>query len=83
MDLLKLQKMYEEFEDSPSEQLAADIELKCDMLKLALGDRFYDLRHFLRIANTTSQYLDDLHPPKFKEFEIDAQPLSKIFGGEE
>lgn len=79
-DLIKLQKCYEEFEENPSQQLAADIELKCDMLKLALGDRFYDLRHFLRISNTISQYLDDLNPPKFKEFEIDEQPLSKIFG---
>lgn len=81
-DLIKLQKCYEEFVDSPSEQLAADIELKCDMLKVALGDRFYDLRHFQRISNTISQYLDNLNPPNIDEFEIDAQPLSKIFSGE-
>lgn len=80
MDLLKLQKCYEEFVDSPSEQLAADIELKCDMLKVALGDRFYDLRHFLRISNAISQYLDNLNPPNIDEFEVEDTNLSKLFG---
>lgn len=79
-DLIKLQKCYEEFVDSPSEQLAADIELKCDMLKVALGDRFYDLRHFLRISNSVSDYLDSFQQPE-TEIKIDAQSLSKIFGG--
>ena len=79
-DLIKLQKCYEEFEENPNQQLAATIELKCDMLKVALGDRFYDLRHFLRISNAISQYLDNLNPPNIDEFEVEDTNLSKLFG---
>ena len=57
----KLQKLFNEFEANPNAEIASDIELRCDMMKLQLGDRFYDLRHFLRISNTVSNYLDKLN----------------------
>ena len=84
-DLIKLQKSYSEFVDSPSEQLAAEIELKCDMLKVELGDRFYDLRHFNRISNEVSRYLDKEDLEKMNEYDAkellgeNTIALSKLF----
>ena len=84
-DLIKLQKSYAEFVDSPSAQLAAEIELKCDMLKVALGDRFYDLRHFNRISNEVSRYLDKEDLEKMNEYDAkellgeNTVSLSKLF----
>lgn len=75
----KLQKLFNEFEENPNAEIAADIELRCDMMKLQLGDRFYDLRHFLRISNTVSNYLDKLNADEDK-FEIENQSLDQIFG---
>ena len=63
----KLQKLFNEFEENPNAEIAADIELRCDMMKLQLGDRFYDLRHFLRISNTVSNYLDKLNAHEDEE----------------
>ena len=57
----KLQKLFNEFEENPNAEIAAEIELRCDMMKIQLGDRFYDLRHFLRISNIVSNYLDKLN----------------------
>ena len=84
-DLIKLQKCYAEFVDSPSVQLAAEIELKCDMLKVALGDRFYDLRHFNRISNEVSRYLDKEDLEKMSDYNAEELlgentiALSKLF----
>ena len=63
----KLQKLFNEFEANPNAEIAADIELRCDMMKLQLGDRFYDLRHFLRISNAVSNYLDKLNADEEEE----------------
>ena len=84
-DLIKLQKCYAEFVDSPSVQLAAEIEMKCDMLKLALGDRVYDLRHFNRISNEVSRYLDREDLEKMNDYSAEELlgentiALSKLF----
>ena len=59
--------MFNEFEANPNAEIAADIELRCDMMKLQLGDRFYDLRHFLRISNAVSNYLDKLNADEEEE----------------
>ena len=75
-DLIKLQKRYAEFADSPSAQLAAEIEMGCDMLKAALGDRFYDLRHFNRISNEVSRYLDKEDLEKMNDHDAE-EPLGE------
>ena len=85
-DILKIQKLYAEFEENPSRPLAADIELKCDIAKLALGDRFYDLRHFNRISNEVSRYLDKEDLEKMNDYSAEELlgentiALSKLFG---
>lgn len=84
-DILKIQKLYAEFEENPSRQLAVDIELKCDIAKLALGDRFYDLRHFNRISNEVSRYLDKEDLEKMNDYSAEELlgentiALSKLF----
>ena len=84
-DILKIQKLYAEFEENPSRQLAVDIELKCDIAKLALGDRFYDLRHFNRIAIEVSRYLDKEDLEKMSDYNAEELlgentiALSKLF----
>ena len=84
-DILKIQKLYAEFEENPSRQLAVDIEIKCDIAKLALGDRFYDLRHFNRISNEVSRYLDKEDLEKMNDYSAEELlgentiALSKLF----
>ena len=55
------------------------------MLKVELGDRFYDLRHFNRISNEVSRYLDKEDLEKMNEYDAkellgeNTIALSKLF----
>lgn len=58
------------------------------MLKVALGDRFYDLRHFNRISNEVSRYLDKEDLEKMNDYSAEELlgentiALSKLFEAE-
>lgn len=58
--LIKIQKLYEQFEEDPNEEIAKTIEMKLDFLKIAMRDMYFTLSYFPRIGKKISKYLDSL-----------------------
>lgn len=56
----KILKTYREWQETKDESLALDCEREIDMLKLAIGDRFYELTYFERISLEVSKFLNNL-----------------------
>ena len=47
--LNKILKLYRQFEQDQSIEIAEDVEMNIDMLKAMIGERFYELTFFVRI----------------------------------
>ena len=58
--LNKILKLYRQFEHDQSIEIAEDVEMNIDMLKAMIGERFYELSFFVRIANKVTQFLNSL-----------------------
>lgn len=58
--LNKILKLYRQFETDQSIETAEDVELNIDMLKAMIGERFYELTFFVRIANKVTNFLNSL-----------------------
>lgn len=58
--LNKILKLYRQFEHDQSIEIAEDVEMNIDMLKAMIGERFYELTFFVRIANKVTQFLNSL-----------------------
>ena len=58
--LNKILKLYRQFEHDQSIEIAEDVELNIDLLKAMIGERFYELTFFVRIANKVTKFLNSL-----------------------
>lgn len=58
--LNKILKLYRQFEHDQSIEIAEDVEMNIDMLKAMIGERFYELTFFVRIANKVTKFLNSL-----------------------
>ena len=58
--LNKILKLYRQFEHDQSIEIAEDVEMNIDMLKAMIGERFYELTFFVRIANKVTKFLNAL-----------------------
>ena len=58
--LNKILKLYRQFEHDQSIEIAEDVEMNIDMLKAMIGERFYELTFFVRIANKVTNFLNSL-----------------------
>ena len=58
--LNKILKLYRQFEHDQSIEIAEDVEMNIDMLKAMIGERFYELTFFVRIANKVTTFLNSL-----------------------
>ena len=58
--LNKILKLYRQFEHDQSIEIAEDVEMNIDMLKAMIGERFYELTFFGRIANKVTKFLNSL-----------------------
>lgn len=58
--LNKILKLYRQFEQDQSIEIAEDVEMNIDMLKAMIGERFYELTFFVRIANKVTKFLNSL-----------------------
>ena len=58
--LNKILKLYRQFEQDQSIESAEDVEMHIDMLKAMIGERFYELTFFVRIANKVTKFLNSL-----------------------
>ena len=58
--LNKILKLYRQFEPDQSIEIAEDVEMNIDMLKAMIGERFYELTFFVRIANKVTKFLNSL-----------------------
>ena len=58
--LNKILKLYRQFEHDQSIEIAEDVEMNIDMLKALIGERFYELTFFVRIANKVTNFLNSL-----------------------
>ena len=58
--LNKILKPYRQFEHDQSIEIAEDVEMNIDMLKAMIGERFYELTFFVRIANKVTNFLNSL-----------------------
>ena len=58
--LNKILKLYRQFEHDQSIEIAEDVEMNVDMLKAMIGERFYELTFFVRIANKVTKFLNSL-----------------------
>lgn len=56
--LNKILKLYRQFEHDQSIEIAEDVEMNIDMLKAMIGERFYELTFFVRIANKVTKFLN-------------------------
>ena len=56
--LNKILKLYRQFEQDSSIETAEDVEMNIDMLKAMIGERFYELTFFVRIANKVTKFLN-------------------------
>ena len=58
--LNKILTLYRQFEHDQSIEIAEDVEMNIDMLKAMIGERFYELTFFVRIANKVTKFLNSL-----------------------
>ena len=58
--LNKILKLYRQFEHDQSIEIAEDVEMNIDMLKAMIGERFYELTFFVRIASKVTKFLNSL-----------------------
>ena len=58
--LNKILKLYRQFEQDQSIEIAEDVEMNIDMLKAMIGERFYELTFFVRISNKVTKFLNAL-----------------------
>ena len=58
--LNKILKLYRQFEHDQSIEIAEDVEMNIDILKAMIGERFYELTFFVRIANKVTKFLNSL-----------------------
>ena len=58
--LNKILKLYRQFEQDQSIEIAEDVEMNIDMLKAMIGERFYELTFFVRISNKITKFLNSL-----------------------
>ena len=58
--LNKILKLYRQFEQDQSVEIAEDVEMNIDMLKAMIGERFYELTFFVRIAKKVTKFLNSL-----------------------
>ena len=45
--------------------MAEEIEIKLDLLKATIGDRFYELNFFARIGTEITRFLNDLQRKQY------------------
>ena len=69
--LSKILKLYRQFQSDPSQEIAEDIELLIDMLKVCLGDQFYTLTFFSRIQREVTRWLDGKEMTEYAEEACD------------
>ena len=53
-------KLYRQFEEDQSIEIAEDVEMSIDMLKAMIGERFYELTFFVRISKKITKFLNSL-----------------------
>ena len=58
--LNKILKLYRQFEQDQSVEIAEDVEMNIDMLKAMIGERFYELTFFVRISKKITNFLNSL-----------------------
>ena len=58
--LNKILKLYRQFENDQSIDIAEDVEMNIDMLKAMIGERFYELTFFVRISTKITKFLNSL-----------------------
>ena len=69
--LNKILKLYRQFQNEPSQEIAEDIELSIDLLKACIGDQFYTLTFFSRIQREVTRWLDGKEMTTYEEEACD------------
>ena len=67
--LNRILKLYRQFQSDPSQEIAEDIELSIDMLKVCMGNQFYTLTFFSRIQREVTRWLDGNEMPAYEDEE--------------
>ena len=65
--LQKILKMYRQWQSDQTRELAEEIEIKLDLLKATIGDRFYELNFFARIGTEVTRFLNGLQRKQYAQ----------------
>ena len=67
--LQKTLKMYRQWQSDQTREMAEEIEIKLDLLKAEIGDRFYELNFFARIGAEVTRFLNGLQRKQYAQNE--------------
>lgn len=77
--LQKILKMYRQWQSEQTREIAEEIEIKLDLLKAAIGDRFYELNFFVRIGSEVTRFLNDLQRKEsIQNEDIWGEPVESV-----